>query len=53
MACFGDMGFDSSEINGFCEDCGTSTVDGVAYGSCSYSPTVCDTCGYSPCDLSC
>lgn len=45
---------DSSEINGECPECENPTVvDGAAPSGCNYSPIVCDTCGYAPCDGSC
>ena len=46
-------GWDEGEPNGECHKCGTPTVDGVAATGCNYSPTLCDECGDSPCDLSC
>jgi len=42
-----------SEINGNCFDCGQPTCNGSAYEACGYSPIMCDTCGYAPCDESC
>ncbi len=51
--CCSSSGYNYSEINGECPDCGEPTIDGDAYVNCSYSPTQCDTCGYSPCDESC
>lgn len=36
-----------------CPDCGTETVNGAAKTGCNYSPEVCDTCGWRPCDESC
>jgi hypothetical protein len=42
-----------SEINGECPDCGYPTVDGDAASGCYYSPVICKTCGYAPCDGSC
>lgn len=44
---------DESEVNGECEECGGKTVNGSAASGCCYSPVVCDTCGYAPCDGSC
>jgi len=40
---------------GNCKSCGEDVdVDGVFCGeACNYSPSVCDDCGYSPCDGSC
>ena len=51
--CCSASGYSIDEINGECPDCGESTVDGDAYDNCSYSPSECGTCGYSPCDQSC
>lgn len=51
--CCSASGYTKEEINGECEDCGEETINGNAYECCSYSPTLCNTCGYSPCDLSC
>ena len=45
--------YDKSEINRECPECGIPTVDGVAYIGCGYSPVICKTCQYSPCDGSC
>lgn len=54
MSCFGEMEWEPDEKpNGTCPECGSETVDGEAYDQCSYSPTVCEKCGYAPCDLSC
>ena len=37
-----------------CPECGERMDDdGNAYGSCYYSPKVCDACGWKPCDGSC
>lgn len=41
------------EVNGTCPECGQPTVDGEASVGCNYSPIVCDTCGWAPCDDSC
>lgn len=41
------------EINGVCPDCGEPTVDGIAAFGCNYSPCICETCGWCPCDGSC
>lgn len=40
---------------GECPDCGGGVdKDGDTTETCCYySPTVCETCGWSPCDLSC
>ena len=53
MACFGTYEYEESEINGKCDKCGQPTVDGKAFDSCEYSPTVCEKCGWSPCDGIC
>jgi hypothetical protein len=45
--------FTKEQIDGECSECGCATVDGQAYESCEYSPTICETCGSSPCDGSC
>lgn len=45
---------DDDEIVGNCPDCGEPVdVDGNAAEGCNWSPVECDTCGWSPCDLSC
>lgn len=41
------------KVNGECLDCGCPTVDGDPQSGCSWSPVVCDTCGWQPCDGSC
>ena len=51
--CCSPSGFTESDINGVCPECDEPTVDGEAYECCSYSPTECHTCGWSPCDWSC
>ena len=51
--CCASSGYKEEEINGECPDCGNETVDGDAYECCSYSPAECETCDWSPCDLSC
>jgi len=39
---------------GECPDCGELIdEDGDAEEMCNYSPTLCETCQYSPCDGSC
>ena len=40
-------------VNGVCPDCGEDTIDGLATEHCNYSPELCKTCGYAPCDESC
>lgn len=44
---------EKSEVNGECPKCGKETVNGIAASGCNYSPIICDTCGWSPCDGSC
>lgn len=39
--------------NGKCKDCGEDLYDGLPGSSCTYSPVVCETCGWAPCDQSC
>ena len=41
---------------GECPECGAAVDkdgDCVETDDCQYSPTICDLCGYSPCDGSC
>ena len=45
--------YEDDEINGECPDCGTPTADGHAESGCYWSPVICGTCGYAPCDGSC
>jgi hypothetical protein len=51
--CCEPIGFKESEIDGECPDCGTFTVDGEAFEQCAYSPILCKTCNWAPCDGSC
>jgi hypothetical protein len=51
--CCSNTDYRKEEINGVCPDCGEDTVDGDAYDACDYSPTLCETCGWDPCDESC
>ena len=51
--CCSNTDYTRDEINGECQDCGEPTVDGNAYDCCDYSPEICKTCGWSPCDGSC
>jgi hypothetical protein len=51
--CYNNTNYSEEDINGVCPDCGEPTVDGNTYDRCYYSPTLCDTCGYAPCDGSC
>lgn len=51
--CYGKTGYTEQDINGECAECGQPTVDGNAFDRCSYSPKLCQTCGWSPCDESC
>jgi len=54
MGCYAAPEWDKEdEPNGECPECGELTIDGVAIDQCSYSPILCDTCGYAPCDGSC
>lgn len=53
MSCFEPTGYLVDQIDGECPECGCPTVDGCAYEACGYSPTICETCGSAPCDLSC
>lgn len=46
-------GWDLGEPDGFCEKCGTPTVEGDAATGCNWGECVCDECGDSPCDQSC
>lgn len=36
-----------------CPECGEPLYDGEPGSSCTYSPEVCRTCHYAPCDGSC
>lgn len=46
--------YTKKEIKGECPDCGVDIdEDGHALENCSYSPVVCETCGWQPCDDSC
>ena len=51
--CSEDEGYEESEIDGVCPDCGEPTIDGQAVNRCFYSPVVCETCRCAPCDGSC
>jgi hypothetical protein len=51
--CCANTDYKLKDINGECPDCGEPTVDGNAYDRCDYSPEVCKTCGWAPCDESC
>ena len=51
--CCSNTDYREEEINGVCPDCGEDTVDGDAYDACDYSLTLCETCGWAPCDESC
>lgn len=63
MACFGDGGWTYEDVFTIsrkepsrlsnCKDCGEQLIDGKPVNYCSYSPEVCTTCGYRPCDGSC
>jgi len=52
MGCCSSI-YEGEEIDGECPDCGEPTNDGDAVYGCSYSPVECETCGSTPCDLSC
>ena len=52
----GFMGWEDESTVGQCVECEEPVdVDGDSTSSnnCSYSPTVCDLCGWQPCDRSC
>ena len=51
--CCDNTGYSEKQIDGTCPDCGEPTVEGSAYDRCGYSPEVCETCGFAPCDESC
>lgn len=51
--CCEPSGYTKAEINGECDECGEPVCDGDAYECCSYSPCLCEKCGFSPCDESC
>lgn len=51
--CCSPSDFKVNQINGECADCGEPTVDNEAYENCYYSKTICETCGWSPCDEAC
>lgn len=53
MSCCDGWEYSDKEVNGVCKDCGMPTVGGHAQEGCHYSPVVCETCGWSPCDQSC
>lgn len=53
MLCWGAIPYNELEINGECPDCGADTIDEEAVEVCGYSPVICNTCGYAPCDGSC
>jgi hypothetical protein len=53
MCCADGWDHGDAKINGVCPDCGRPTVDGDAVYGCHYSPILCHTCGFSPCDGSC
>lgn len=44
---------DTDKADGICPDCGGPTVDGDAAERCNWSPVVCNTCNWTPCDGSC
>lgn len=51
--CCEPSGYNKNEINGECPKCQAETIDGDAYENCGYSETLCELCGWSPCDGSC
>ena len=51
--CSENTGYKIEQIDGKCPDCGEPTVDEVAFDNCAYSPELCPTCGWAPCDESC
>jgi len=51
--CCDASGYNESEINGECSNCGAPTVDGDAFYHCGYSPLDCEDCGSRYCDQSC
>jgi len=51
--CWSNTDYTREEINGECPDCGEPTINGDAYDNCDYSPEICKTCGWAPCDESC
>lgn len=53
MCCAGSEWDQGEKPNGVCKECGTETLDEEAYENCYYSPTVCEECGWKPCDGSC
>ena len=54
MSCFAEYRNDEP-IVGECPECeGPVDADGdTTNPCCGYSPVVCETCGWRPCDLSC
>ena len=53
MGCWGNEGPYKPKA-GECSECGADVdEDGVALDICSYSPVVCEKCGWAPCDGSC
>lgn len=54
MCCDGwNIPVEPGDVEDECPDCGSDTVNGEAKAGCNYSPKVCDTCGWRPCDDSC
>ena len=52
MSCCGSFELEEKP-DGECPECGMDTFEGQSTEGCSYSPTECEKCGYSPCDGSC
>lgn len=53
VSCCDGWSSDVSEVDGVCPECDGPTVDGYAACGCGYSPKICSTCDYCPCDGSC
>ena len=45
--------YERKDINGTCPECDEETIDGIAFDSCTFSPTDCTVCEWAPCDQSC
>ena len=53
MSCCDPAGSYMPEV-GECAECGGPVdEDGDTTEACNYSPIVCETCGWAPCDQSC
>lgn len=53
MGCWSMREYEDKDANGKCDECESLTVDGEAIEICTYSPVLCEKCGWSPCDNSC